>query len=347
MNKQYKDAMDSIRVSREWEDNMINKLMHTEEQPVRRLHAVRRTGLIAVAAALCLTIGAGAVEVTTGAVSDLFAPLLGTAHTEIVDKIGYPIGVSDTDNGVTVSADAIIGDENTVCVMYTLRKDDGSSWGITDDDMLLFEDSDLDLPVPARAIAEGWGSHGGSWFIDEDPTDNILQYVEQRTVDEGVAMGRAKQTMHNLCVWNEETGGTDTLVKGDWKLRFDVQFEDTTTRFDADQAIGFAGGEATVTDIRFSPISFRIEVQQDGADYEYSGDPRFLDGLSEAYSQLEVTLTLTDGTEISLGDFGGTVTQPENNDGTAIFVKSGIFDEVIPVEEMASVTVCGTEIALQ
>lgn len=345
MNKQYKDAMDSIRVSREWEDKMIEKLMHTETTAVRRGHALRRAAFVAAAAALCLTIGAGAAEITTGAVSEIFAPLFGTAHTEIVDKIGYPIGVSDTDNGVTISADAILGDAYNVCVIYTLRKDDGSPWGVSDEDMLLFAESDLALPMPAMAM--GWSSHGASWFIDEDPTDNILQYVEQRTIDEGTTMGSAKQTMKNLCVWNEETGSMDTLVKGNWKLRFDVQFEDTTAQFDAGQAITLAGGEATVTDIQFSPISFRLEIQQSGADYEYSGDARFLDGLSEAYSQIAISLTLTDGTEIALSDFGGTVTPPESNNGTAVFVKSGIFDEVIPLENMASVTICGTEIPLQ
>ena len=29
------------------------------------------------------------------------------AQTEIIDKIGYPVGASDTDNGVTITADAV------------------------------------------------------------------------------------------------------------------------------------------------------------------------------------------------------------------------------------------------
>ena len=93
---EYRKAMDSIRVSEEWEDNMIQKLMNTENQAAKRSRRFPRLGLAAAAAIACLTIGAGAAEAATGAVSDFFAPLFGTAHTEIIDSIGYPIGVSDS-----------------------------------------------------------------------------------------------------------------------------------------------------------------------------------------------------------------------------------------------------------
>ena len=33
-----------------------------------------------------------------------------TADTQVMDQIGYPIGASDTDNGVTVTAEAILFD---------------------------------------------------------------------------------------------------------------------------------------------------------------------------------------------------------------------------------------------
>ena len=40
--------------------------------------------------------------------AEAFAPIFGgsAAQTEIIDKIGYPIGASDTDHGVTITADA-------------------------------------------------------------------------------------------------------------------------------------------------------------------------------------------------------------------------------------------------
>ncbi|CAN4051462.1 Transcriptional regulator XRE family, partial [Dysosmobacter welbionis] len=73
--------------------------------PARR--PVRRIALIAAAAVLVLAVGtAGATGILRSA-AEVFSPLFGgaPAQTEIIDKIGYPVGASDTDNGVTVTAD--------------------------------------------------------------------------------------------------------------------------------------------------------------------------------------------------------------------------------------------------
>lgn len=337
---EYRKAMDSIHVTREWEDTMIRNLLENR----KRARRTPRAGLLAVAAAACLTIGAGAAEAATGAVSDLFAPLFGTAHTEIIDRIGYPAGVSDSAGGVTVTADAIIGDTNNVCVIFSLRRDDGSAWDeVTDSSYLLFEDSTLDFHVVSDNPS-GWGAHGSSHFIDEVPGDDVIQFVEQRTVDDGTPRGQAKETLKNLCVWDDGAQETKVLAKGKWTLRFDLNFEDTTRRFPAGQAVEFLGVPATVTDITLSPIAFRVEVEQAETDYPLKDSRKYLDGTSEALDSLGVVLKLKDGRELDLGYWaGGSVTPGE---GKTAFVKSSIFDEVIPVEEMESITVCGTEIPL-
>lgn len=348
MNNQfeYKRAMDSICVTKEWEDTMIHEIMNREGKIEAHTRRAPRLGLVAAAAVACLTIGAGAAEAATGAVSDIFAPLFGTAHTEIIDSIGYPVGVSDSAGGVTVTAEAIVGDTNNVCVIYSLQKDDGSTWEeISDTDYLLFEDSTFDFSV-TDSNSCGWGAHGGSWFIDEDPTDSVIQFVEQRTVDDGRPYGAAKETMKNLCVWDEEKQGTRTLVKGKWTLRFSIDFEDTTRSFPSGQTVEFLDGPATVTDLTFSPISFRVEIEQNRTEYPVRDSYKYLDGQSEALDSLDVVLKLKDGRALDLGYWaGGSV--DGNSDEKTVFTKSSMFDEIIPVEDMVSVVVCGTEIPLQ
>ena len=97
-------------------------------------HRVRRFPRIAavgVAAALVLSIGAGATGVFKSA-SDAFAGVFGpTADTEIIDQIGRPIGASDTAGGVTVTADAILFDGYNYLISYTLEKEDGSAFDCT------------------------------------------------------------------------------------------------------------------------------------------------------------------------------------------------------------------------
>ena len=343
---EYRKAMDSIRVSEEWEDNMIQKLMNTENQAAKRSRRFPRLGLAAAAAIACLTIGAGEAEAATGAVSDFFAPLFGTAHTEIIDSIGYPIGVSDSAAGITVTADAIIGDTSNVCVVFSLRKDDGSAWTeFPDKSYLNFEDSTLDFDVVSDS-PNGWGAHGSSWFLDEDPDRKVIRFVEQRTVENGTPKGRAKEVLKNLCVWDDETQKSRVIAKGKWTLRFDMGFENLQKHFPVGQTVEFLDMPATVTDITFSPIAFRVAILQDRTEFAYSGDERYLDGNSEALDQLAVILKLRDGREIDLGYWaGGGLDHPA--DGQTELNKSGLFDEIIPLEDMESVVVCGTEIPLR
>jgi hypothetical protein len=61
---------------------------------------------------------------------------------------------------------------------------------------------------------------------------------------------------------------------------------------------------------------------------------RYLDGIS-------VILTKKDGTKLDLTDSGGSLNP---SDGKTACTKSGIFHEVIPIEEMQSVTIGGVEI---
>ncbi len=340
---EYKQAMDSIHVTPEWEDQMINNLMNSSKE--KAAHRAPRLGLAMVAAAACLTIGAGAAEATNGAVSELFAPLFGTAHTEIIDSIGYPVGVSDTAGGVKITADAIIGDANNICVIYTLEKEDGSGWDeVTDAGYLVFEDSTFDFHVD-REEGNGWVAHGSSWFIDDDPADGVIQFVEQRTVDGGTPSGSAKETLKNLCVWDGEAQTTRVLAKGKWTLRFDLKFEDTTRQYPAGQAVDFLGAPGMVTDITVSPIAFRVAVDLDRTEFELQDDRRYLDGESEALDQLSVLLRLKDGRELDLGgSAGGSVSVGETS---TEFVKSALFNEVIALEDMESIVVCGVEIPLR
>ena len=135
-NKMYNSALDELRFSDEAKSRMVDRLMAAAEQPEQpvAIHCVRRFPRIAavgVAAALVLSIGAGATGVFKSA-SDAFAGVFGpTADTEIIDQIGHPIGASDTAGGVTVTADAILFDGYNYLISYTLEKEDGSAFDCT------------------------------------------------------------------------------------------------------------------------------------------------------------------------------------------------------------------------
>ena len=106
----YKAELNQLRFTPEEKASMTERLLSAAQKtgsvqkPRRRW---KRSAVAAVAAVACLCVGAGAVGVTKLA-SDTFSPVFGSAETEIVDKIGHPIGASATAGGVTIDRKSVV-----------------------------------------------------------------------------------------------------------------------------------------------------------------------------------------------------------------------------------------------
>lgn len=341
MNKEYKDMLSELHFSEEQKENMVDRLMRAQLEPVqpkKRRRPIGRTVAAIAAVAAVMSMGAGAVY--SGLASDAFSAIFGTEQTEIIDKIGKPLGVSDTDAGITVTADAILGDEHNLNVVFTLTKDDGSSWDITDAKLLSFGEATVRLNHLG-------GSHGGAWFVDEDPNDNQIQYVEQITVDDGnIPMGSAKASMSDLTVYDSQTGDVQQVIEGSWNLRFDVQYEDSSVELLIDPVqVATDAGTATVTEVRLSPVGFRVsgyyeafnaETQQMAENYEATSGREPDDSPFRRMRDVPVVMTLKNGETVDLGTYaGGSANMSDRS-----FTLSGCYESAIyNLDDVESVTV--------
>lgn len=348
-NREYTDALDSLRFSDEAKARMVQNLLDAAggQQPVQQKPRKRKFGLprvaaVGVAAALVLGIGAGASGVlkTAGeAFSGVFGP---TADTEIIDRIGRPIGASDTDNGVTVTADAILFDGYNYMITYTVAKDDGAALTID--------------PVEANpgvldAFWDIWssdiglnttGGHGGSYFIDDDPSDNAIQYVETMSYDDLVKTGGTVKVK-----FGDLRNMEGTILEGEWNLKFQLEAGNLAEQLAAGQTVKVGGKDATVEEIMLSPIGYRIV-------YTVSGTTAAAPAPSgqesaeqqQAWENLDIdpVLHLADGTSIDLSESGGA---REDQGDRTLCIRSGVFDRIIPLEDVASLTLGGVEIPVR
>ena len=264
-NREYKNALDELHFSEEAKNRMVERLMERAEQPApRRIRRFPRVAAVGVAAALVLSIGAGASGVLKSA-SEVFAGVFGpTADTEIIDQIGHPIGASDTSNGVTVTADAILFDGYNYLISYTLEKEDGSAFDCTKNpDTGLY---DLGWKRSDSTIGRGVdGATGSSYFYDADPSDNAIQYVETMSYNDTVQTGgTAKITLSDLSVLNSENGEPTTIAKGAWRLKFQLEAGNSAVELPAGQSIDVNGRSATVDTIVLSPIGYHVVYTVDG-----------------------------------------------------------------------------------
>ncbi|MDO4269581.1 MAG: DUF4179 domain-containing protein [Eubacteriales bacterium] len=331
---------------------MVQGILDAQAKPAKRRvrRSLPRVAVVGVAAALVLSIGAGAAVAYNKLASESFAGVFGTAHTEIVDKIGRPVGASATAGGVTVTADAIIGDKYHYAITYSIAKDDGTAFDI--DLSKTVGDGLLPLTFGQEdSFLAGYmgGEHGGSYFYDADPDDNAIQYVTMREISNGEIKHRAvKAKFSDLCVFDEDMN-RQVIAEGKWSLKFDLNFEDASASLPAGQTFELNGMTATIDEITLSPIALRVDYTVDSelqwedapsgreTDYNAAQSKKYFEDVS-------IVLTKTDGTTLDLTYAGGSIA-PEN--GKTVCQKGDLFSEVVPLDEIASLTVGGIEIPLR
>lgn len=338
----YKKEMSQLRFTENQKKTLAEAAASAARNPAKRRRPVFRTALIAAVMAVVLVVGSSAAGILPEPI-DVFAPLFGgaVAQTEVIDKIGHPIGANDTDNGITITADAIMGDQYNAVIVYTISRDDGERF------------------LPEGKIPDGtylmiggfggsaWsrsGGHGGAWFVDEDPDDDRVQYVEAMSVtDEPLTHANATAEFDNLTYWDPETETEVTLYEGHWKFRYEVDFEDCGIALGNGETFSQDGLNFTIDEISVSPIAVRVAYTADSvmvytstesgriSDEDARESARFMENV-------EILLTKTDGTVIDLSNSGGSI---NSENGVSHCTKGRVLDEIVPLEELESISVGG------
>ena len=345
---EYKDAMNALHYTDEQKSLLAAQAAQAAQAARRTERRTRRpllrTALIAACLTAALAVTAGATGVLEFAV-EAFAPIFGgsAAQTEIIDKIGYPVGASDTDNGVTITADAVLGDRYNAAIVFTITRDDGTALlpAGAEDAMLLVRGGGVDLDILG-------GTHGGSWFVDEDPTDDTVQLIQTVSSDVPINDCTATAKFEDLWLWDEESGESVPFAEGTWKLRFDVRYEDASVTLGGGETFTQDGMTFTIDAVTVSPVAFKVDYTVDsevrwsdsGSGQQSEADSR---EMQRYFENVEILLTKTDGTVLDLSGAGGSIS-PDH--GTTVCSKSNFFSEILPMEEIESIRVGGVEFPL-
>lgn len=329
--KTYRESMNELRFSPQQKQEMIDQLMSQSVRPPRgRAIPLRRIRALGAAAALAgaLCLGAAASGVLKPA-AQAFGAVFGTApaQTEIIDRIGRPLDARATVDGVTVQADAIIGDTYSYAIVYSIYREDGQPITADPDPnrdgalALRFGDWDTD-------VGHMGGMHGTAWFFDEDPADNAVQFVQLLTADAPLEPGTATVHLTDL----KQGIGEDAalLAEGSWELRFDFAFEDSSLELPGGQSFTVNGASAVLNSVAVSPLSLRIDYTVETGLSSSSGT------ADSTPTPQPVFLTLTDGSRIDLTGFGGGV-RPEGDSLRCEL--SGVFDQIFPLDTIESITI--------
>lgn len=324
-------------------------LIMSERRPGRR--RTRRWARVAAGLALALVLGGGGtVAVAAGVLpnpanvlSDVFggAP----AQTELLNEVGRPIGASATSNGVTVTAEAVAGDRFNYAVAYSIEFEDSAAL----EGIEFHEGGTLTYVGDAFLRVDGAMSGGGlARLYDADPGDNTLQLVQVMGVqtwnDAGIVGRTARFSMSKLEIFTDE-GEFKTLAAGDWNLKFEMNYVDTTVDLPAGQETTWQGADVTVDAVTVSSVGVTVDytIERQIGDLGPSG--RLSDeaqAKQDAVLGLPVTVTFADGTTFDATN--ANTHAEEQNDGTSAVTKTVTYDRIIAADDILSVIVGDVEI---
>ena len=318
---------------------------------------------IAVAAVVA-AMGLGTFAYASGAlvtVGDAAATLFGAgpAPTEVIDKVGRPIGAAQSVNGVTVSADAVIADGQNYSIVYSVQKDDGTPFeglsaneygylNVTNRDQYTDIIGTFDLAQLFDGDENGiLGSYGSSYFYDADPADPAIQMVEQMSMtgEHSTIIGKTAHARFGDFFAIEADNYEDpiTIAAGQWNLAFVIDCEDASIAVPAGQGFHTPNGDATMESLTVSPIavSMKYTLTPNGSiDYDRPNE------FGDASSTGDLKVSMANGTEIDVHNPGG-IGMSQREDGSIICDQNVFLPQIIDPEDIVSITIGGTVFSMK
>ncbi len=350
MNR-YKDNMDDIRFTDAEKNELINKVKISAYSESRQTKSkIRPVVRIAMVATLVCTFTATvfATDVIKSVV-DVFSPLFGVTplQTEIIDKIGRPIGVNETYDGITISVDAIIGDRNNLCIVYNIS-------GLPENvDSIWFETTNGGAfqNLIRKMVVQGGGSSSIEQKVSEENV-GTLQYIEKMSFGGNInKVDKIEAVFIKPYYFNAE-GEEVSLSDETWNLEFELDYEDTSKEIKVNETFEQEGLIYTVEKIIISPLSVNVDYLIDGIpleeDFGFENPTSQINKISgqNLYSAFELKINKINGEVIDLTYHSGLSFGRKPPSTTVECSKGEMFKEIISLDEIKSLSVGEFEIEI-
>lgn len=327
----------------------------TRRKPRIARHPVRTVARIAaVTAVLAIVIGGAGTAMATGVLplpSDMLSDIFDgpASQTEIIDRIGRPVGASCSNNGVTVTADAIMGDKDMVTIAYTLTFDDPAALKKLSEPG---ENGTIAGSVDGNVYVDGeHGGQGQSWLIDKNPNDSSIQYFAQFSVESPGLMGRTVRTHINSLVVpraGKELPEYKKILTGPWDLKFQLNYEDTSVTIPAPKSVNFNGTNATIQEATVSCVGVSVRYNIDRSIEHDNNSGKMSQNMEEsmdAVGNIPLIVTFKDGHVEDATSHSGYFANKLDNGITDVH-KTWPFSQVCDTDKIASVQIGDTVIPM-
>ena len=332
----------------------------------------RRTIAAILAAALCAACASGALQEALSVLASQFGS--DPKQQEVIGDLTRPSAASATDNGVTISVDAVMGDGNSLVVLYRMERADGQpvlpqteeTKNVSDgNNTLRFEMVDYPASIDSLSYPSG--------FLDFEVTDSTLYFYQRFTASQDFDPSQPVEiTLKNLYSHEYYSTGISynlkeapvvdriiPLVDGSWTLTVSLDSVDASLDLGSGQTFHAESNRyplsGTILSLRLSSLSLVLDyaftIDEDtraALAAEHASNPELVANLPlEPWMFVTLTdfspdevpyLTLTDGSTLTLNDLGYATPTPLTEELDQCRLQF-IFNEVLPLDTVASITI--------
>ena len=166
-----------------------------------------------------------------------------------------------------------------------------------------------------------------------------------RTWNDASIVGRtARFSMSRLEIFTDE-GEVETLAAGDWDLKFEMNYVDTTVDLPAGQKTTWQGADVTIDTVAVSSVGVTVDYTIDRQIGDLGPSGQLSDeaqARQDAVLGLPVTVTFADGTTFDATN--ANTSAVKQDDDTSAVTKTVTYDRIVAADDIVSVTVGDVEI---
>ncbi len=256
------------------------------------------------------------------------------AQAEYLADGAYIVNKQVKNKNGTLDIKQVIGDSN---VAFILMDFTASHETVLNKAHYDFEDINIDFGT-------GFADYEIVSLKDENRDDNKISMVLRIHTQKSLMGQKLHLELTNLTGSDTIPGEFTSVISGNWKTSFPLDFKNYSTDYQINQAIKMFDYSAEIKTISVSPISITVKLESSFAREINDAAGRWEELGDNKYSDLyPVTINYKDGTAETTSIFHG-MHHFDYSTGKILFIKT--FETVINEKEIASVTFFGKEIII-
>lgn len=339
-NKNINRLFDAFTPKIEEKEKMFHKILVKSKEDESKKHKgytlARRFRPAVLAAVLMVCLSTTAIAAAYMGLDEMFMKFLNPVNHEQAEYLSngaYMVDKEIKNKNGTLKIKQVIGDSNLTYIFMDFSAPEGT---VLDAARYRFSDNDI-------STKQNFHNVGIEVLDDGNQNDNKISLVLSVMTKNSLAGSEIHLRLKDLQAADPFPGIFTTVIPGNWKTDFKLDFKEYSTPYEVNENISMFGYGAVLKSVSVSPISISLKVEGSSMDEINKAAGSFKSiGPNQYLDDYPITIKYKDGTSETTSLFKG---MHLTESGTRLLtIKT--FENVVNDNEIASIVFFDKEIPI-